>query len=130
MAELEGNVLRPPGVGATKTVSPPEEILYSYSPPPLIKGGTVKAGKGIIRDGEPMKLEADGKTYEKVATPFTNAVGVCKTAVDCTTEAHLINIIFGGTINAKVQAITAANAAALATALGGVYNARLGFIKF
>lgn len=130
MAEFEGNVLRPPGVGATKVVAPPEELLFAYNPPPLKKGGTVKAGAGVLRVGEPLKLAADGKTYEKVATPFTGVVGLNYTAVDATAEAKLVNIIFGGVINTKVLAITSANAVALATALGGVYNPTFGFIKF
>lgn len=130
MAEFEGNVLRPPGVGPTKTVANPEELLASYNPPPLKKGGTVKAGVGILRVGEPLKLAADGKTYDKVATPFTGVIGLNYTAVDATTEDHLINIIMGGVINTKVLAITAANAPALATALGGTYYARFGYLKF
>src|SRR3954471_23421339 len=116
MAELEGNVLRPPGVGATKTVAPPEELLAAYSPPPLKKGGTVLAGVGVLRVGEPIKRSVDGKTW--VVATYATATALNYTAVDATTEAKLINVILGGVVNANVTAIGAANAAALATSLG------------
>jgi hypothetical protein len=128
MAEFEGNVLRPPGVGVTKTVAPPEELLASYNPPPLKKGGTVLAGVGILRVGEPMKPSADGKTWVKAA--YADAKALNYTAVDATSENRLINLIFGGVINVKVVAITAANATALATALGGTYIPNFGYLKF
>jgi hypothetical protein len=128
MAEYEGNVLRPPGVGATKTVAPPEELLAAYNPPPLIKGGTVLAGAGTFRVGEPIKRSANGKTWVKAA--FTDAQALNKTAVDATTEAHLINVVYGGVINVNVAAIGTSNAAALATALGGKYIVGFGYLKF
>lgn len=128
MAEYEGNVLRPPGVGATKTVANPEELLAAYNPAPLKKGGTVLAGVGVLRVGEPMKRSSDGKTWVKAA--YADATALNYTATDATSEAKLINLIFGGVINAKVTAITSANAAALATALGGTYIAGFNYIKF
>lgn len=128
MAEFEGNVLRPPGVGATKTVAPPEELLAAYNPPPLKKGGTVLAGVGVLRVGEPMKRSTNGKTWVKAA--YADATALNYTAVDCTTEAHLVNLIFGGVVNVKVAAITATNAAALATALKGTYIPGFDYLKF
>jgi hypothetical protein len=128
MAEFEGNVLRPPGSGVTKTVAAPEELLASYNPPPLIKGGTVLSGVGIVRAGEPMKRSTDGKTWVKAA--FADATALNKTAFDATNEAHLADLVFGGVVNVKVAAITAANAAALATALGGRYIPKFEYLKF
>lgn len=128
MAEFEGNVLRPPGVGPVKVVAAPEELIASYNPPPLIKGGTVLAGVGVLRVGEPMKRSADGKTWVKAA--FADAQALNKTAVDVTAENHLINLVFGGVVNAKVAAITTTNAAALATALGGKYIPGFEYLKF
>lgn len=129
MAEFEGNVLRPPGVGSIRSVLPPEELIASYNPPPLKKGGTVKAGVGVLRVGEAMARDSDG-TYKKAGANFSGVVALNETAVDCTTEAHLVNLIFGGVVTADVAAITAANGAALATALGGTYIDGFHYIKF
>jgi len=127
-AEFEGDVLRPPGVGPERVVTAPEEIIASYNPPPLKKGGTVLAGVGIVRAGEPMKRSVDGKTWVKAA--FADATAVNETACNATAEAHQINLLFGGVINAKVAAITATNAAALATALKGKYIPGFDYISF
>lgn len=128
MAEYEGVVLRPPGVGPTKVVDDPVELLWAYNPPPLKKGGTVLAGVGVLRTGEPLKRSADGKTWVKAA--YADATALNYTATDATSEAKLINVILSGVINVNIPAITGTNAAALATALGGTYNAEFGYIKF
>lgn len=130
MAEFEGNVLRPPGVGPVVSVANPEELLAATGQGLLKKGGTVKAGAGVLRTGEPLKLAADGKTYVKDVTPFSSTVALNYTAVDATTEDRLVNLIMGGVVNVNVSGIGASNASALATALGGTYYARFGYIKF
>lgn len=129
MAEYEGNVLRPPGMGAPRTVAAPEEIIASYNPPPTKKGGTVKAGVGVLRAGEPLKYDTGTKSYIKASSDYTDATCVNVTEVDCTSEDHLVNILFGGVINARVTAIKTKEAA-LATALGGTYIPQFGYIKF
>lgn len=128
MAEFEGNVLRPPGFGPTKTFDAPEELLAATGNGYLQKGGTVLAGVGILRVGEPIKRSVDGKTWVKAA--FADATALNRTAVDATAEAKLINVVLGGVVNVNVQAITAANAAALATALKGTYIPGFNYIKF
>lgn len=132
MAELEGNVLRPPGMGATKTVAPPEELLASYNPAPLKKGGTVQAGVGILRVGEPMKRGGTGNKFwvKATATDLADCEALNYTAVDCTTESHLINLIFGGVINAGVVAIGGATKGAqIAAAMGGKYIPGFNYIR-
>lgn len=132
MAEFEGNVLRPPGVGATKTVAPPEELLAAYNPAPLKKGGTVQAGAGVLRVGEPMKRGGTGSKYwvKATAADLSDTEALNYTAVDCTTEDHLINLIFGGVVNAKVAAIgNATKAGQIATALGGKYIPKFEYIR-
>ena len=129
--EYEGNVLRPPGMGAVKTVSAPEEALAAYNPPPLKKGGTVQAGAGVLRVCEPLKYDGSGYLVKSVLTAgaYDQVDAVNVTAVDCTTEAHEVNVLFSGVINAKVAAVVG-NEDALATALGGTYNAQFGWIRF
>jgi hypothetical protein len=126
--EYEGQVLRPPGTKSTATVAPPEELLAAYSPPPLQKGGTVLTGVGVLRVGEPIKRSVDGKTW--VVATYATATALNRTATDATSEAKLINVVLGGVINVNVAAIGAANAAALATSLGGTYYPGFGYIKF
>lgn len=127
MAEYEGNVLRPPGMGAIVTVVSPEEVLYSFANQ-VKKGGTAQAGAGVFKVGEPVKYDGSGYIVKASASP-TDAVGVNVTAVDCTTEAHELNVLFGGVVNAKVSGIVGKETV-LATALGGIYNSTLGYIKF
>lgn len=131
VTEYEGNVLRPPGESAITTFVSPEEILAAYNPPPLKKGGTVKAGAGVLRVGEPLKYDSNGYLVKSVLTAgaYDKVDAINVTAVDCTTEDHLVNVLFGGVINAKVAAITGSETG-LATALGGHYNAQFGWIKF
>lgn len=126
--EYEGNVLRPPGMTSPIAFAPPEEILAAYSPDPVKKGGTVQAGAGVLRVGEPMKFDGAGYLVKATST-YADAVCVNVTATDCTTEAHEINVLFGGCINAKVAAISTKEAA-LATALGGRYISQFGYIIF
>lgn len=132
MAEYEGDILRPPGVGAPRTTEAPDEVLGAYSPRPLKKGGTVKAGVGVLRTGEPVKYDTASKSYVKsvlTAGAYDQVDAINYAAVDATSEDKLINVLFGGTINAKLPAIVG-NETALATALGGQYRAQFGYITF
>lgn len=128
MADYEGSVLRPPGFSAPKVVEGSEELLYAYNPAPTKKGGTVKAGAGVLRAGEPIKLDTDG-TWVKATELDAEALNY--KAVDASNEDHLINVIFGGVVNATVSGMSdIADKTALATKLGGTYNEAYGFIKF
>jgi len=129
MADYEGNVLRPPGVSEPTVVAGSEELLYAYNPPPLKKGGTVKAGVGVLRVGEPIKYDSASKTWVKATAADAEALNY--KAVDATAEARLINVIFSAVVNTKVAALREqADLDALATQLGVKYDANYGFIQF
>jgi hypothetical protein len=114
MAELEGNVLRPPGLGPTVTFDPPEELLASTGHGYVQKGGTL-AVNGVYRVGEPViQTGATSAAGDKIWVKSTRALctGFVRTAVDTTGGQKLANIVLSGTINCNVQALSA-----------GTYNA-------
>lgn len=116
MAELEGNVLRPPGFGPTVTFDPVEELLASTGHGYVQKGGTVPSGQGIIRVGEPLIKGGTGNKFWIKGTLAT-ATGFARNAVDATSEAKLVNVVLSGVINCNVQAINGATPGAGKTAL-------------
>lgn len=128
MASYEGDVLRPPGVSAPTVVEGSEELLYSTASLPLKKGGTVLAGVGVLKTGEPIKYDDATKTWVKAAVADAEALNY--KGVDATAEGRLINVIFGGTVNTTVSGLASLDLAALATKLGGTYNADYGFLRF
>jgi hypothetical protein len=125
MAEAYGNTLVPPGTSQVAEVKP-GDVLASYSPPPLIKGGTIKGGAGLLAAGTVMGLEAATKKY--IAYTDTGAgdpaVGVLMEAVDTGAASpagdKLGNIIMRGTV--KMDKLTGYDAAALADLNGRVIN--------
>lgn len=121
MAELEGNVLRPPGFGPTVTFDPPEELLASTGHGYVQKGGTVPSGQGIIRVGEPLIKGGTGNKYW-VKSTASACTAFARNAVDATSENKLVNVVLSGTINVATQALTG-NGATLAgnAALNGKY---------
>lgn len=130
MAELEGNVLRPPGFGPTVTFDPVEELLASTGHGYVQKGGTVQAGQGVIRVGEPMIRGGAGNKYWVKST-----AGACtafaRNAVDATSEAKLINVVLSGTINVNTQALTGTGATLAGNAaLNGKYVAGFEYFIF
>jgi len=133
MAELEGNVLRPPGFGPTVTFDPPEELLASTGHGYVQKGGTVVSGAGVFKVGEPVRKGGTGNKFWIKAT-HSNAEGLVRNAVDATSEAKLINVVLSGAINANIQAINGSGGTVvpgtLATTLGGKYFPGLEYIIF
>jgi hypothetical protein len=119
MAELEGNVLRPPGFGPTVTFDPVEELLASTGHGYVQKGGTVQSGQGIIRVGEVMKRGGTGNKYwvKATGTNDASAAGFARNAVDATSENKLINVVLSGTINCNVQALNGGTPGAAKTNL-------------
>ena len=85
----------------------PDTILASYSPPPLIKGGTIKANQtstgaatGIVAAGQALDYEVATKKYV-LTVAGTAAVGVLLQAVDTSKGDALGNVVFSGTLKAK-----------------------------
>jgi hypothetical protein len=109
MAELEGNVLRPPGFGPTVTFDPPEELLASTGHGYIQKGVTL-AQNGVYRVGEPVApTGATDTTGNRLWIKSTRGAchGFVRTAVDTTAEKKLANVVLSGAINVNVQALTA-----------------------
>jgi len=130
MVDATGNILEVPGTSQVAEVKP-GDVLASYSPPPLIKGGTVKAGQGLIAAGTLMALEVSSKKYVKYVGGGTAdpAVGVLYEAVDTgsggappagTNKDRLGNIIMRGTV--KLDKLTGYDAGARDDLNGRVIN--------
>ena len=114
MAELEGNVLRPPGFGPTVTFPHPEELLASTGHGYVQKGGTL-AVDGEYGVGQPViQTGATSAAGDKIWVKSTRTLctGFVRNAVDTTGGQKLANIILSGTINTNVVALSA-----------GTYNA-------
>lgn len=84
----------------------PGDVLASYSPPPLVKGGTIKANQtstgcptGIVLAGQAVDYEAATKKYI-ITAAGTAAVGVLLQSVDTSKGDALGNVILSGTVKA------------------------------
>jgi hypothetical protein len=100
-----------PGTTVVAEVKP-GDVLASYSPPPLIKGGTIKTSQttpagggaavptGIVRAGQALDYEAATKKYI-ITVAGTAAVGVLLQDVDTSKGDVLGNIIMSGTLKAE-----------------------------
>jgi hypothetical protein len=134
MAELEGNVLRPPGFGPTVTFDHPEELLASTGHGYIQKGGTVAAGTGTYKVGEPVRRDTAGNNTLWIKATHSTAEGLVRNAVDATSEKKLINVVLSGAINTNIQAINGSGGsvvpATLATTLGGKYFPKFEYIIF
>jgi hypothetical protein len=82
----------------------PGDVLASYSPPPLIKGGTIKAnqtstgaGTGTVIAGQAVDFEVATKKYI-ITAAGTAAIGVLLQSVDTSKGDALGNIILSGTV--------------------------------
>jgi hypothetical protein len=85
----------------------PGDVLASYSPPPLIKGGTIKANQtsvgaptGIVKAGQAVDYEAATKKYI-LTVAGTAAIGVVLQDVDTSKGDALGNVILSGTVKQK-----------------------------
>lgn len=89
MADAYGNVLRAPGSSSKARIND-DELLYSYSPPPFIKGGTLKTGQGVVALGTPLERDSATGLYV-ISGSDTRLIGagtiVASTGV-ITTPAH------------------------------------------
>ncbi len=111
MPETYSDVIPVPGQ-TTGTAIAPADLLASYSPPPLIKGGTVATGQGALPAGTPMALNSSTKKYVAYANGGGTGTGVCvgilMEAVDTTSSPagdKMCNIIMRGTVkHARVAA--------------------------
>lgn len=130
MAELEGNVLRPPGVGPEIRTDDVEELLAStvgYTQ----KGGTLEAdatggqnGDGVLEVGTPLKFNATSGYWEEATvtagTPVAGSVeGFLRNAVDIANEDKLINIVVKGTIKLAVRGLEGIDGDDLAGSITG-----------
>lgn len=132
MAELEGNVLRPPGFGPTVTFDPVEELLASTGHGYVQKGGTL-VQNGVYEVGQPVKKGGSGNKFWVKAT-HSDVEGFVRNAVDTTSEVKLANIVLSGVINCDVKAINGSGGTVvpttLATTLGGRYISTFKYLIF
>jgi len=130
MASRQGNVILAPGYSST-SVPDPKELLYSEVG--LRQHGvTLVPNQGVLETGTPLEYDSATKRYKK-ATAAANVVAFVRISVDTSDPAKLASVVFAGTIKAAVIPVIASvsnDLAALATALGGKYNAQLGYISF
>jgi len=130
MASREGNVILAPGYNKGTEVTP-TELLYSEVG--LRQHGvTLVPNQGVLETGTPLEYDSATKRYKK-ATAAANVVAFVRIAVDTSDPAKLASVVFAGTIKAAVIpsiASVSTDLAALAAALGGKYNAQLGYISF
>jgi hypothetical protein len=134
MVAREGNVLKVPGTSGTPEVKG-DEILGSYARFTQ-KGLTLKANSGVLEAGTLLKASTTAKKYDGVAdaTGISGTVGILRKGVDTTGQDRLANYVRSGIVKAgKLKyasgaAVASADYAAVATALGGTYDAIHGYI--
>lgn len=128
MASLEGNRLIAPGVYEGDPAPAQVEILMSEVGLRL-KGATLKPGQGVIQAGEGLTKDATSGQYV-LATTAADVEGFNRYPVDTGSGADspvvYANVVLGGRVHADllyINKVAVADAAALATALGGRYIA-------
>lgn len=105
MADREGNVLRPPGMGEVAEVKG-DEILGSYARFTQ-KGLTLKADSGVLEAGTVLKMSSTSKKYDGATAANVGAagtgtvVGVLRKGVDTTGADKLANYVPSGVIKAS-----------------------------
>lgn len=135
MASYEGDVILAPGFSKSESANP-IEILYSMSGL-FQKGGTLTPGQGALPGGTAIAYNAATKRYNKAADAATT-VGFLRIGVDtgsATSHPKQGVFVLGGVIKANLAningtAVNDAAGAALATALGGFYDAGRKTLKF
>lgn len=87
-----------------KALVKPGDILASYSPPPLIKGGVIASGQtstgattGIVSAGQVLDYNTGTKKYI-ITAAGTAAVGILLQDVDTSGGDALGNVILSGTV--------------------------------
>lgn len=90
-----GNVILAPGSTSKSRVND-DELLYSYSPPPFIKGGTLAMGQGVLALGTPLERDRVSGLYVKAGTDSRTIAGpatiVASTGVFTTPAAHGLSV--------------------------------------
>lgn len=136
MAEYEGNVLRPPGMGTERWNPDVEELLAStvgYSQ----YGGTVAQNTtgnatdnpaNVLLVGQPMKYDDTSKKW--VVATGIDVQAFNRNAVDTSDGDHLINLVWKGTIKLSVSGLKGADVNALATTLNGKVDPAYGYLTF
>lgn len=109
-----------------------QELLASYSPPPLQKGVTLKPGQGILPLGTLLAYDIPSKQYIKTTNPAL-ARGFLRrttnTGADAQAQVFLGNIVQQGTLNLTL--VSSANSGVtLAGLLGGRVDTIAGFFIF
>lgn len=137
MASYEGNRLPAPGIYTGTFPDEPVEILYSEVGL-FVKGGVLKPGQGVIKEGVGLKLNTSTNRYE-IATAAADVEGFNRYAVDTGADAsaplfHTILVLGGKCVAANLSvggtALTPTTAATAATALGGRYIAGRDVLEF
>lgn len=118
--DYPGNATPAPGY-STGAHTVDDELLASYSPPPLQKGVTLKPGQGILPLGTLLAYDATSKMYVKT-TDSGAAKGFLRRTTNTTTDpdaqVFLGNIVQRGTL--RLSVVSAANSGVtLAGLLGG-----------
>lgn len=135
-------VVRLPGLstGPSESVGVMQQLFADLLPNKDIVGGQV--AQGFVGDvGLPL-AEVDGQTGVYEAAPvggtegaetYGEVAGLLLLATDAYDGGRVINVVKGGTVKTKVGALRAmgdAQLTALASALGGQYDATFHTIKF
>lgn len=129
--DYPGNAMPAPTLDVGRHVTD-EELLASYSPPPLQKGVTLKPGQGILPYGTLLAYDASSKRYVKT-TDTGAAKGFLRqttnTGAPGETRVFLGNIVQRGTLN--LSAVSAANSGvSLSGLLGGRVDTIANFFIF
>lgn len=129
--DYPGNATPAPGF-STGGTTVDDELLFSYSPPPLQKGVTLKPGQGVLPLGTALAYDSATKRYVKTTTA-ADVKGFLRrttnTGDNAQAQVFLGNIVQGGTL--KLSAVSAANSGlSLTNLLGGHVDTISGFFKF
>ncbi len=131
VTQYPGNAIPAPAFGSGFN-SVDDELLYSYSPPPLQKGVTLKPGQGVLLQGTFLDYDASTKKYVKTTTA-ADVKGLLRQTTDTGTsdtgQVFLANILYGGA--AKLYSVSAANSGVtLTSVLNAQVDTRAGFFRF
>lgn len=120
------------GEGEHKQVGVAQQLFADLLPNKDIVGGQV--AKGFVADvGAPLKRVGGLYEVADIETEAEDIVGLLLLATDAFDGGRMINVVKGGTVKTKVGALRSledADYEALATALGGKYDATFNTIKF
>lgn len=140
MVAREGNVLKVPGTSGTPEVKG-DEILGSYARFTQ-KGVTLLKDSGVLEAGTVLVASGTAKKYtgataaDMDGTTDPTPIGILRKGVDTTGQDKLANYVNSGIVktgklkHADGTALSAAEIARVATALGGHVDAVHGYLIF